>query len=82
MFSFSRYLPIGRGTPETPEGVEMTAVRQDSPHYASPRFEDPSPSNDSFEELYEEAPSGGAVVAVRLCVWAFFLFGFLKLFFQ
>jgi hypothetical protein len=37
-------------------------------------------TDDSFEDLDTEHPSTSAVLAVRLCVWAFFLFGFLMLF--
>ena len=37
--------------------------------------------DDSFEDIeFEDTPSPTAVAAVRVCVWAFFLFGFLVLF--
>ena len=39
-------------------------------------------SDAEFDEIYfeEETPSATVIVAVRLCVWSFFLFGFLMLF--
>ena len=67
------------------QGIEMTVVgRRTVGGTDSPRFEDISPvgtaNEESFEDFYEEeGPSAAAVVAVRLCVWAFFLFGFMIL---
>lgn len=51
----------------------------------SPRVEDTSPASslneEDFQEMFEEeGPSASVIVAVRLCVWSFFLFAFLILF--
>jgi hypothetical protein len=37
-------------------------------------------NEETFEDFDDDAPSPLAVVAVRICVWALFLFGFLMLF--
>ena len=66
-------------------GIEMTQTRRDnSPTVFRARVVGVLSRNDnfdeSFDELEDDSPSPLAVVAVRLCVWALFLFGFLMLF--
>ena len=107
MFNFSRYLPLGRGNPETadefgspassntagdlssrPREIEMVPIQvqadSNSPSVFRARVTSLNPRDEiveeSFEELEDESASPVAIVAVRVCVWAFFLLGFLVLF--
>lgn len=67
--------------------VELADIRTqvESPRLIRPRIigvnaPEETEVDDYDEFVFEESPSPSAVVAVRICVWAFFLFGFLILF--
>jgi hypothetical protein len=70
------------------EGIEMTQTRTSdtaySPTIIRARVVGIVPqgdvNDDPYDEFEDESPSPLAVVAVRICVWALFLFGFLMLF--
>ena len=72
----------------TDRSIELVTLRR-APAFDSPRVYQAqvvgqvSPTNsmnESFDDIYDDGPRPAAIVAVRLCVWAFFLFGFLMLF--
>ena len=75
-------------TPRTRAVIELISMQRAMEYPPPPRGEnqnDESGMDSEFADAYEESaedenPSSSALAAVRLCVWSFFLFGFLILF--